>query len=277
VQQPRHAQFVIYSVPDDVATKFDCESRLTLATKKNVSRAYGNYYGATFYLNGRKDYSDGPALGEGRRRLERSSRGRPSPRTKKMRPRRPSRRPRPVVAAPRATMKADPTLVSAANGFLESWLIRKDYDTAFRYLAPESYACQDPEPDPNAPSRSSADAAALTRAALERSGAEVGKQTRLDTLISAVPPVHPAVRLLDHPYAQTFTLTSVPNATIAAADCAARAQGGRWTGDLPLEYGQAFGMNLRFRTQSGEPPVLRVLWVKDQGAWRIRAYAVDYP
>ena len=154
---------------------------------------------------------------------------------------------------------------------------QEDNDAAFNDLAPESYARSDPGPDPNAPSRSSADAAALTRAALERSGAEVGKQTRLDTLISAVPPVHPAVRLLDYQYAQTFALTSVPNATIAAADCAARAQGGRWTGDLPLEYGEAFGMNLRFRTQSGEPPVLRVLWVKDQGAWRIRAYAVEYP
>jgi len=276
VQQPHHAQFVIYSVPDDVATKFDCESRLTLATKKSVSRAYGNYYGATFYLNSRKDYSmallwakeDGAwkiVSWQTEPQAEEDATATAEPPAAAS------------VAAPRATMKADPALVSAAKGFLESWLIRKDYDTAFRYLAPESYACHDPGPDPNAPARSSADAAALTRSALERSGAEVGNQARLDTLISAVPPVHPAVRLLDHPYAQTFTLTSVPNATIAAADCAARAQGGRWTGDLPLEYGQAFGMNLRFRTQSGEPPVLRVLWVKDQGAWRIRAYAVDYP
>ena len=31
VKQPYHAQFVIYSVPDDVATALDCESRLTLA------------------------------------------------------------------------------------------------------------------------------------------------------------------------------------------------------------------------------------------------------
>jgi len=276
VQQPHHAQFVIYSVPDDVATKFDCESRLTLATKKNVSRAYGNYYGATFYLNSRKDYSmallwakeDGAwkiVSWQTEPQAEEDATATAEPPAAAS------------VAAPRATMKADPALVSAAKGFLESWLIRKDYDTAFRYLAPESYACHDPGPDPNAPARSSADAAALTRSALERSGAEVGNQARLDTLISAVPPVHPAVRLLDHPYAQTFTLTSVPNATIAAADCAARAQGGRWTGDLPLEYGQAFGMNLRFRTRSGEPPVLRVLWVKDQGAWRIRAYAVEYP
>ena len=29
VQQPHHAQFVVYSVPDDVAAAFDCESRMT--------------------------------------------------------------------------------------------------------------------------------------------------------------------------------------------------------------------------------------------------------
>ena len=33
VQQPYHAQFVLYSIPDDVAASFDCASRLSLAGK----------------------------------------------------------------------------------------------------------------------------------------------------------------------------------------------------------------------------------------------------
>ena len=53
VNQPHHAQFVIYSVPDDVAAALDCESRLTLANPDRVKRVYGNYFGATFYVDGR--------------------------------------------------------------------------------------------------------------------------------------------------------------------------------------------------------------------------------
>mgnify|MGYP003392366333 CR=1 FL=1 len=38
---------------------------------------------------------------------------------------------------------------------------------------------------------------------------------------------------------------------------------------LPLEYGQAFGMIFRFRTQVGEAPVLRLLWRKGDSTWRV--------
>ena len=56
VRQPHHAQFVIYSVPDDVASALDCESRLTLANPARVARVYGNYFGVTFYIDGRTDF-----------------------------------------------------------------------------------------------------------------------------------------------------------------------------------------------------------------------------
>jgi hypothetical protein len=46
-------QFVIYSVPDDVASALDCESRLTLANPGRVRRVYGNYFGVTFFVDGR--------------------------------------------------------------------------------------------------------------------------------------------------------------------------------------------------------------------------------
>ena len=44
---------------------------------------------------------------------------------------------------------------------------------------------------------------------------------------------------------------------------------------MPLEYGNAFVMTVRFKTKSGEAPILRVLWRKENGAWRITSYAVE--
>ncbi len=47
--------------------------------------------------------------------------------------------------------------------------------------------------------------------------------------------------------------------------------------DIPLDYGKAFGMTVRFKTQGGEAPVLRVLWLKENDTWRIAAYDVELP
>jgi hypothetical protein len=82
---------------------------------------------------------------------------------------------------------------------------------------------------------------------------------------------------MDHPYSRTFALTSVPDAIAQAVDCAARARGERFRGEVPPEYGKAFGMNVRFKTGGGDAPVLRALWLKENGLWRIAAYDIEVP
>ena len=44
-----------------------------------------------------------------------------------------------------------------------------------------------------------------------------------------------------------------------------------------LDYGDAFGMSLRFRTTGGDAPVLRLLWRKEADVWRITSYVVELP
>jgi len=82
---------------------------------------------------------------------------------------------------------------------------------------------------------------------------------------------------MDHPYSSTFALSSLPNAIADAADCAARARGESFTGEIPLEYGKVFGMNVRFKTKGGDTPVLRTLWIKENDVWRIAVYDVEVP
>ncbi len=142
VTQPHHQQFVIYAVPDDVAAAFDCESRLTLGDPKKERRAYGRYFGAVFFIDGQKDYS--LALLWARENgywkivswqaepIDDDEGAQATDDTPAM----------PTPAAPSgASTRADAALVDSAKGFLESWLVRKDYDAAFKYLSPASYAC----------------------------------------------------------------------------------------------------------------------------------------
>jgi hypothetical protein len=129
VKQPHHAQFVVYAIPDDVAALFDCESSFALSAP--VKRAYGNYVGATFYIKGTG--TETPlALLWGRDRgywqivswLTEPEGDRELPANVP-----------PATNSPQR-ISADTTLVDAARGFLDSWLVRKDYDKAFAYLSP---------------------------------------------------------------------------------------------------------------------------------------------
>ena len=52
VPQPHQAQFVLYDVPDDIAARFDCASRLTPGAPTKGSRAYGQHFGASFRIAG---------------------------------------------------------------------------------------------------------------------------------------------------------------------------------------------------------------------------------
>ena len=175
-------------------------------------------------------------------------------------------------------VKADLTLVHAAKSFLDTWMIRKDYDTAFRVLSARSYACYDVTRGTDAPpSTSPDDAGRKIRAGLERVGTWVGTSGRLETMVEAAEPRHPAIRVMDQPYARMFSLTSFPTALADIVECDARARGAVPPDPLPLEYGEAFGMTFRFRTQQGEAPVLRLLWRKEGNDWRITSYEVEMP
>jgi hypothetical protein len=274
VNQPHHAQFVIYSVPDDVAATFDCESRLTVGGPPKIPRQYGNYFGATFYVNAPngKDHSIALLWGKSEGYWKILS-WKTEPAGDE--PSEPDTAP-PVKVV---RVRADPTLVQAAKDFLESWLIRKDYDAAFRYLSPKSYPCYDVIRSPDAPASTSlADAGQKVRASLERAGAMVGTHKTIDEVLAGVTSAHPAVRVMDHPYSRAFALGSVPDVLAEALDCSAPERRTRSrAADTPLAYGHAFGMATRIRTRSGETPVLRMLWLKEADAWRITIYGIETP
>ncbi|HET9270021.1 MAG TPA: hypothetical protein VFO31_17720, partial [Vicinamibacterales bacterium] len=277
VVQPHHAQFVLYSVPDDVAATLDCESRQAGGRPNRPPRVYGNYYGSLFYAPSR----DGALAGNGQTvallwalvngywkivswHVEPEQDDTPAPRT-------------PAVMASTVRMTAEADLVQSARRFLESWLVRRDYDAAFKFMSPVSYACYNLSRSPDQPAAASAeDAGRAIRAALERTGQVVGRARRLDALIESVDPVHARIRLVDHPDARVFSLFGLPDAFAEVESCATRQLVERLatTAGTAAQYGKAFGQSLRFRTRSGETPVLRLLWLKESGVWRIAAYDV---
>ena len=172
-------------------------------------------------------------------------------------------------------------VLSAKLPHLAKWSAKRRenaayYDAAFAVLSTNAYACYDLERDPEKPASSSPeDAGQKLRAGLEASGRSVGTIKKLDDVLVAAEPVHPAMRVMDHQFARVFSLADIPNAAADAVECRARAIGAPIPDPLPLEYGNAFVMTVRFKTNSGDAPILRVLWRKENGAWRITSYTVE--
>jgi hypothetical protein len=273
VNQPHHAQFVVYDVPDDIAARFDCESRLAVGDRKTVRRKYGNYFGATFYIDAPSGKDHSLALlwakEDGYWKIV-SWKDEPAGED--------TVQPNEAPVVKIARIKAEPGLTQAAKGFLESWLIRKDYDTAFRSLSSASYSCYNLNRSADAPAAATfEDGGRLIRAALERSGQAVPQARRLDELVEGVEPVHPAIRVIDHPDSRAFALASVPDSLADVLDCATPERRQDFNANAPFTYGQAFGMNVRFRTKDGEAPVVRFLWRKEADIWRITVYDVELP
>jgi len=272
VSQPHQAQFALYDIPDDLADRFDCASRLTPGAPTKRPRAYGQHFGSTFRIAGARNDTSIALLWakeDGYWKIV-SWYVAPKPDETPVAP----APPEPTVVR----IKADPVLVQAAQDFVDTWLIRKNYDAAFGYLSTRSYACYDVVRGPDAPPSTSADdAGRKIRAGLERIGQWVGTQRNLDAILEAAEPLHAAIRLMDQPYSHLFSLTSFPTALGDAVECDARARGAVPPDPLPLEYGEAFGMTFRFRTQSGDAPILRLLWRKEATTWRVTSYDVELP
>src|SRR5262249_55236995 len=121
----------------------------------------------------------------------------------------------PLVSVPDvaiAHVAGDPAMIFAAKAFLQSWLLRKDYDRAFTYLSSSAYACYDVNRPPGQPpAKSPEEAAQRIRAGLERVGTDIVRRRTLSEIVEPVEPTHPAVRLVDHPDAAVFTIVSIPN------------------------------------------------------------------
>jgi hypothetical protein len=271
VAHDHQAQFIIYEVPNDIAARFDCESRLIPGATKGPN-AYGQHFGATFRIAGPGRNTSIALLWAKEDGYWKIVSWQTEPE--------PDETPDPP-ATPELKVeriRADLSLVHAAKDFVDTWLIRKNYDAAFRYLSTRSYACYDLVRASGAPASTSLDdAGRKIRASLERIGQWVGPQGNLEAIVEAAEPLHPAIRIMDQPYSRVFSLTSFPAALSDAVECDARARGAVPPDPLPLEYGEAFGMTFRFRTQGGDAPVLRLLWRKEEDAWRIRAYDVELP
>ena len=128
--------------------------------------------------------------------------------------------------------------LSAVDVLEDSQQFKRDLDNSMNHSGyPINYRAQAVSPPFRSPSRSIGGTATSTSTSDRQCSRRVWDSRHESLVLTRV------------------ELTSTPNALADASECAARAA--PLCRPLPLEYGEGFGINVRFNTRSGEAGVLR--------------------
>jgi len=170
-------------------------------------------------------------------------------------------------------------LIEASTGFLEAWLLRKDYETAWRSLAPSCRPCVDLFlGEGESPAGSPAEQARRLRSKMEEVGRRLRPAARLEEVLTAAPGVDADDKVVAHPREKAFTLLSLSDQVGRETDCGRRLGGTPAGGDpVPKSYGTYYASAFHFRTAAGQPAVLYLGWRREGPDWRVVAYDVLTP
>jgi hypothetical protein len=280
VRQPHHSNFVLYNVSDQRAKSFLCEERSKLDKQRLLKQVprFSSYYGSVFYL-----YKQG-LRGATVALLWKKVDGYWKIVSYEVEPEAsqdgaaPDLRSKPEPVTIRRT-EGDERLITSVHEFLQSWLVDKQYEYAFSFMSPRSYACFNLFREPGEPKADSFERAGrLMLEAMRELGEQLGPLDSLETVIAAVQPQNPDLLLVSHPGDDAYTVMAVPDHVASGIDCQRIVDGLEpdESAGVP-RYGHYYGTAMRFNLQAGESPVLALLWAREETGWKIVSYLIEEP
>jgi hypothetical protein len=282
IEQPRHSQFVLYEVREDLAEEFKCANKLDtseVSPKAMKSKDFDKYVAAVFSIKGKDGTGHIVAtLWREERDYWRMISYDVDPEIDRSR-----------VPNVRAQLPTDPSLqyvagdkdmIKAASDFLKQWLVRKDAGKALEYMSDECLAClkvyldEDTKP-PSTPE----EARDLLKKGMARAASAVGAVNSLEDSIIAAQPHHQDMKLVKHGEDEAFVIASLPEYMGVAANCERRKPDGNpnFTSAPATGYGKYYAIGFSLDTGKTYPAVLWIVWSKVNGAWKAVSYLVITP
>ncbi len=285
LDQPYHAQFVLYDVREDLAQQFLCENKLENAVvppRAARSEAFGKYIGAVF----RPGTSE--QTGETVATLWQKEGGywklvsyEVEPDAEPIQVPDLAAAPPPDDTPPLSRVDGDRSMIQAADDFLEQWLVRRRVNRALNYVAPSANACVNLYRSEDSPALETPEA---ERTALRQGMTELAEATRpartLDEAIVAIDPHHPDLMLVNHDLASAFAIVSLPDYMAGAADCSRRERGQEpdlTPASTGRSHGNYYAVGFTFQHTIEDPAVLWTVWGKQDDAWKVVSYLILTP
>jgi len=286
VDQPHKNQFILYDVREDLAEKFNCVNRLDptrISPNAARSTAFGKYFGAVFYLKSPQGIKGEVILTLWSKQNNQWKLISYSiePEHEATPPLAPDSTVR-VESVALAQDAGDKQLLAAATDFLQQWFTRRRIDEAFRYLSTRAYSCVsayrgEAASEPASPNQ----APELIQKGMDQIMQFAGSVRRLDQAIVAPQLFHPDMKLVKHPDSAAFALVAIPDSMAQYADCSGIKNGEELGyADPPSaakSYGQYYAAGFRMIKATNDPPVLWLVWAREDNQWKIVAYHILSP
>lgn len=164
-----------------------------------------------------------------------------------------------------------PEFHDAVQEFLTDWLVREQYDDAMDSFSDEAMECVYFHEDYGGRSRDIRTARRFLRDLLEEVVDEIGPFDNLTEAIDPVLPWRPETLVHEHPFDGEFAVVEGTNAVGVTTRCRYQAPGAPPVPEVenPDAYGTYFGILFSPKVAGGEAGALGIIWVRENGEWRI--------
>ncbi len=170
---------------------------------------------------------------------------------------------------PNRPLGADiPEIADAALEFHADWLVRRHLDEAMEFISDEALACLalGTGGTVRKPKRES------LREALGETYEVLDRATTLSTLIEAVKPWNPDLKLIPHPYDSDFDLFEVSDSLGDSFLCRNRLEKRPQQQTAQRKFGTYYGTTFHLRLPEADEGALALLWKRENGQWRIVSF-----
>jgi len=172
----------------------------------------------------------------------------------------------PTPLPPDRPIGAEPEkLEDAAQEFLTDWLVRRKVDEALHFVSERALACVSTDDDVDLEVLKNQGARAALRDAMELSVHKMGDRDNLTEAIDVVLPWRESIRVVEQPYENDFALLQLTDADASIYLCDDEPESA-----TPDAYGTYYATLFRFKREGSA--VLGIIWTKENGHWRIRAW-----
>jgi len=283
LDNPYHAQFVLYEVSNDRALELDCGYRNRPRTQAiaRLMRLPTSYYQSLFYIVGKGERGATVSLLWTRESGDWKIVSYEVEPTVEDEAVIPDLRPIEVMRAPQVPprVEGDPDFIRSSRDFLTAWLIEKDYDTALSAVSSRCHPCVDLFRESEAPLIETAEGAiGELRAGMDTVAQTVGDVEVIEDAIRGITPTDMTLRIVSHAEEEAYTLLSVPDRFAASMDCARRLAGEEAPAAADEDsYGNFYASAFELNLVAQNPAMLVLLWGREDDSWKIVAYDLLTP
>jgi len=164
-------------------------------------------------------------------------------------------------------------VTATADEFFKAWLVDRNPAAAMTYLRQRLTFCSDMKESPEKQLLETRKKA-LFLETLKAANKELKKAKTVESSIRAIAPVDPWIKAVDHFHKSAYTLAVITDGdynhfvcTAADSEQTAKNSDGR-----ARQYGKHYVTKFQFILENGKGGILRLLWGKENGLWKIVAF-----